>query len=88
LKEHDKNYVTHDLDLAVIIHELKMCWNYLLGRRFILMSDHSGLRYLFDQPNLNFRKARWLDTITDFEFKTRYIKGKENTVVDVLRGRV
>ena len=52
------------------------------------MSDHSGLRYLFDQPNLNFRKARWLDTITDFEFKTRYIKGKENTVVDVLRGRV
>ena len=32
-----------------------------------MMSDHSGLRYLFDQDNLNVRQARWLATINEFE---------------------
>ena len=53
LIEDEKNYVTHDLELAAIIHALKMWRNYLLGRRFILMSDHNVLTYLFDQLNLN-----------------------------------
>jgi len=53
--EHDHSYVTHDLELATIIHTLNMLRHYLLGRRFILMSDHSGLRYLFDQLNMNVR---------------------------------
>ena len=55
LNEHEQNYVTHDLELATIIHALKMWRHYLLGMRFVMMSDHSGLRYLFDQPNMNAR---------------------------------
>lgn len=49
------------------------------------MSDHSGLRYLFDQPNLHARKARWLAMINEFDFEIGYIKGKENRVTDALR---
>jgi hypothetical protein len=48
LNEHEINYVTHNLELVVIVHSLKMWRHYLLGRRFVLMTDHSGLRYLFD----------------------------------------
>jgi len=88
LNEHEKNYVTHDLELGLIIHDLKMWRHYLLGMRFTLMSDHSGLKYIFDQPNLNSRQARWLATISDFEFEIRYIKGKENMVVDGLSKKV
>ena len=55
LNEHENNYPTIDLKLAVIIHALKMWRHYLMGRRFTLMSDHSGLRYLFEQLNLNGR---------------------------------
>lgn len=56
--------------------------HYLLGKRFVFMSDHSGLRYLFDQTNLNSKKAIWLSTISEFDFEIRYIKGKENKVAD------
>jgi len=48
------------------------------------MSDYNGLRYLFDQPYLNGRQVRWLATISEIDFKIRYIKGKENIVEDVL----
>jgi len=72
----------------VIIHALKIWRHYLLGRRFVWMSDHIGSRYFFDQPNLNTRKARWLPTITEFDFKVKYIKGKEKRVADALSGQV
>ena len=68
--------MTRDLELEARIHPLKMWRNYLLGSRFILMSDHSGLRYLFDQPNLNVKQARWLAMHSEFEFEIGYIKGK------------
>jgi hypothetical protein len=43
LNEHEVNYVTHDLELASIVHALKMWRHYLLGRKFVLMTDHYGL---------------------------------------------
>ena len=76
--------MTRDLEWEAIIHALKMWRHYLLGRRFVLMNDHIGLTYLFDQSNLNVRQARWLTTINEFDFEIRYIKGKENRVADAL----
>jgi hypothetical protein len=55
LKEHERNYATHDLELASIVHALNMWRNYLMGKRFELRMDHSGLKYLFEQPTLNSR---------------------------------
>ena len=76
--------MTHDLELATIVHALKMWRHYLLGRKFLLMTDHCGLRYLFDQPRLNARQARWMALLSEFDFEIKHIKGKENRVVDSL----
>jgi hypothetical protein len=84
LNEHEVNYVTHDLELAAIVHTLKMWRHYLLGRKLVLMMDHCGLRYLFDQPKLNARQARWMALLSKFDFEIKHIKGKENRVADAL----
>jgi hypothetical protein len=42
----------------------------------MLMIDHSGLRYLFDQPKLNARQDRWMDLLSEFDFEIKHIKGK------------
>ena len=52
------------------------------------MIDHSRLRYLFDQSNLNVRQARWFSIIIEFDFEIRYIKGKEDKVADALSRKV
>ena len=88
LNVHEKNYVTHHLELVVIIYALKMWRHYLLGRRFVLMSDHIRLRYLFNQTCLNNRQARRLATLSDSDFEITYIKGKENRVANGLSRRV
>jgi hypothetical protein len=84
LNEDGINYVTHDLELDDILHDLKMWRNYLLGIIFVLMTDHCRLRYLFEQPNLNCRQARLMALLIEFDFEIKHIKGKENRVVDYL----
>jgi hypothetical protein len=48
------------------------------------MTDHSGLRYLFDQPKLHARQARWMALLSEFDFEIKHIKGRENRVFDAL----
>ena len=59
-----------------------------MGRRLELRTDHCGLKYLFDQPTLNARKARWLEFLCEFDFEIKHIKGKENKVADALSRKV
>jgi hypothetical protein len=81
------NYVTHDFELGVVIHALKMWRHYLMGRRILLLTDNNGVKYLFSQLDLNVRKARWLAFLSKFDFKVRHIKGKENKVEDSVSRR-
>ena len=84
LKIHEKNYATYDLELSAVIHALKMWHHHLIGRKFILMTDNEGLKYMLDQPNLNARQARWLYFLSEYDFEIQHIKGKEDKVADAL----
>lgn len=53
LKDYEKNYATHYLELDTIVHALKMWRHYLPVRPFVLKIDHHSLQYLFTQPLLN-----------------------------------
>jgi hypothetical protein len=88
LKEHERHYATHDLELASIVHTLRKWINYLMGKRFELRTDHNVLKYLFDQPTLNARQSRWLEFISEYDFDIKHIKGRDNKVVDALNRRV
>jgi hypothetical protein len=88
LKEHEKNYATHDLELAAVVHALRKWRHYLMGKRFELRTYQNSLKYLFDQPTLNARQIRWLEFLCEYEFDIKYIKGKDNKVVDALSRKV
>jgi hypothetical protein len=59
-----------------------------MGRKFLLLTNNSGVKFMFSQPDLNARQARWLAFLSKFNFEVRHIKGKENKVVDALSRRV
>jgi hypothetical protein len=56
LRKHVENYPTHDLELAVVVHALKIWRHYLIGHRCEIYSDHKSLKYIFTQDDLNLRQ--------------------------------
>jgi len=84
LRIHERNYPTHDLELAVLVFVLKIWRHYLYGSRFEVFSDYKSLKYLFDQKELNMRQRRWLELLKDYDFGLNYHPGKANVVADAL----
>jgi hypothetical protein len=58
LQQHDEHYPTHDLELLVVVHALKVWRHYLLDNLVHIYTDHKSLKYLFTQPDLNMRQRR------------------------------
>ena len=84
LKVHERNYPTHDLELAAMVFALKIWRHYLYGAQFRVFNDHKSLKYLFDQKELNMRQRRWMKFLKDYDFELLYHPGKVNVVVDAL----
>jgi hypothetical protein len=55
LKRHEEHYPTHDLELAAVVHALKIWRHYLLGNTCHIDIDHKSLKYIFTQAELNMR---------------------------------
>jgi hypothetical protein len=87
LRKHEAHYLTHDLELAVVVHALKIWMHYLMGKRCELYTDHKRLKYIFTQSNLNLRQRRWLELIKDYDLGINLHPGKANVVVDALSQR-
>jgi hypothetical protein len=56
LRKHEEKYPTHNLELAAVVHALKIWRHYIIGKRCEVYSDHKSLKYIFTQPDLNLRQ--------------------------------
>jgi hypothetical protein len=84
LCQHDDHYPMHDLELAAVVHALKIWRHYLLGNVCHIYIDHKSLEYIFTKPELNMRQRSWLELIKDYDLEIHYHPGKANVVDDVL----
>jgi ribonuclease HI len=84
LRKHEENYPTHDLELAAVIHALKIWRHYLMGNKCDIYTDHKSLKYIFTQSELNLRQRRWLELSKDYDLNIHYHPGKANVVADAL----
>nr|GEY15077.1 putative reverse transcriptase domain-containing protein [Tanacetum cinerariifolium] len=78
LKVHEKNYITHDLELGAVVFALKIWRHYLYRTRCTMFIDHKTLQHILDQKELNMRQRRWLELLSDYDCEIRYHPGKAN----------
>jgi hypothetical protein len=84
LRKHELNYPTHDLELAAVVHALKIWRHYVMGTKCQIYTDHKSLKYIFTQKDLNMRQRRWLELIKDYDLEIHYHPRKANLVADAL----
>ena len=81
----EQNYSTTEKELLAIVWATQRLGQYLLGRTFVIQTDHQPLKWLHDVKNPSSRLLRWRLRLEEFRYKLiEYIKGKENKVADCL----
>ena len=55
LKDHERNYPTHNLEMVAVVFALKLWRHYLYGKQFVVLTDHKSLKCIFAQKDLNMR---------------------------------
>ncbi|GBG74629.1 hypothetical protein CBR_g19036 [Chara braunii] len=78
---------TYEKELYAVYKALTHWRHYLLGRFFILRTDHHTLRWMRTQPVLSDALKRWIEVIEQYDFEPQYIKGEYNKVADALSRR-
>ncbi|KAA3487569.1 DNA/RNA polymerases superfamily protein [Gossypium australe] len=84
----EKNYSTHDLELAAIVFALKIWRHHLYRKKCQIFTDHKSLKYLMTQKDLNLRQRMWLELIKDYELVIDYHPGKVNVVADAFEQEI
>ena len=82
LKPHEKNYHTHNLELASIAFAWEIWRHYLYGEKCFIYTDHKTLKYLPTERELNLRQHRWMELIKDYDCVIDYHPEKANVVAD------
>ena len=60
---------------------------YLLGRPFVIKTDHQSLKYLLEQKIGTPAQQKWITKLLGYAFIVEYKHGKENVVADALSRR-
>jgi hypothetical protein len=80
----EKRYCVTRKELAALIFGLKHYRQYLLGRQFIIRTDHAALTYLRTAKELVGQQARWLDLLSEYDFQLQHRAGASHGNADAM----
>jgi RNase H-like domain found in reverse transcriptase len=82
----EQNYDIYERELLAVIKALAY-WRPYLGwtkTPFFILTDHANLQYWKASQNLNYCTVRWHANLQEYDYKIKYIPGKENSTADAL----
>ena len=87
LSRSEENYCTTRKELLAVVYFLKYFKQYLLGRKFVVRTDHAPLTWLRKTPDPIGQQARWLEQLEEFDFEVMHRPGAKHNNADALSRR-
>ena len=84
LSKAERHYCITRKELLAVVVFLNHFRQYLLGRKFILRTDHGSLLWLHNFKEPEGQLARWLVKLEEFQFEVVHRKGKAHCNADAL----
>ena len=79
-----RNYCTTRKELLAVLRFTREYRHYLLGRRFIVRTDHSSLTWLMRFKNAEGMLARWIEELSQYDMIIQHRPGKQHGNADGL----
>ena len=73
-------------ELLAIVYAVTKWKHYLRGRRFLIRTEHSSLKFLLDHKATHEVQQVWLTKLLGFDYEIEYRKGKDNLAANALSG--
>ena len=83
----ERNYNVTRRELLAVIFGLKTFRQYLLGRNFIIRTDHAALQWLKKTPSPIGQQARWVEQIEEFDYTIQHRPGAQHSNADAMSRR-
>lgn len=75
LNKAESHYSTTEKELLAIVWSCKHFRPYLYGRKFIILTDHRPLQWLFSVKDPGSRLVRWRLKLEEFNYEIKYKTG-------------
>ncbi|POM70032.1 Reverse transcriptase, partial [Phytophthora palmivora] len=80
----ERMYPTREKELLVALHAMRTWKPYLIDKPFYIDTDHRTLESLLRQTTCSQRLARWLNELSLFQPRFKWIPGDTNIVADAI----
>ena len=84
LTKPERRYCVTRKELLAVVYFTRYFRHYLLGKRFVLRTDHAPLRWLKSFREPEGQVARWLEALQSFDFDLVHRPGKNHQNADAL----
>ena len=84
LEKSQRKYCTTRKELLAVLTFVQQFRHYLLGRQFLIRTDHSSLRWLMSFKSPTDQMARWLEVLSQYDFKIVHRAGRLHINADFL----
>jgi len=84
LTKEERKYATTKKELLAMVTFTKYFKHFLLGKEFVLRTDHNSLRWLHNFQGLEGQLARWVEQLATFHYKIVHRPGKQHGNADAL----
>ncbi len=80
----ERNYCITEQELLAVVFFVQYFRQYLLGRKFIVRTDHQALVWLFSLKEPSGKIARWIEILAQYDFEIEYRPGNKQGHCDAL----
>ena len=89
LNDAERKYSTNELEMLAVVWGAEYFRNYILGKKFLIVTDHKALISLLNGNNrknktMFSRLTRWLDRLIPFDFQVEHKPGAKIGLADYL----
>jgi hypothetical protein len=79
-----RNYCTTRKELLAVVHYTSHFRHYLLGRPFVVRTDHGSLMWLLRFKQINGQLARWIEELSQYDMSIVHRPGRLHGNADTL----